>query len=100
MMKSISPVACSDRSFIFPLQIVDLTLPSNIDGWQVAHVYYSNMAADGNMHYIVRALCGEPLHPYYRALHYISQIPNFLRSIIRLAFILLTQFPPRFLQLH
>lgn len=59
-----------------------LELPPELDGWETARIYYAILGADGNMFSFLRALRGEPLHPYYNNLRKITKLPNFLRSII------------------
>ncbi|CAM9236267.1 unnamed protein product [Phaeothamnion confervicola] len=55
------------------------------DGWEVARLYYGQMAAEGNMHGFVAALEGEPLLPVYSSLKFIADLPNFVRPAVAAA---------------
>lgn len=64
--------------------VVEVKLPSNIDGWMAARLYFAIMAADGNMYSMVEGLEGERLHEMYNQLKAIADLPNMLRPVIRM----------------
>merc|ERR1712039_145984 len=46
-------------------EVVKVTLPDHINGWEAARLYVGIVGADGNMKAFLDALDGERLHEYY-----------------------------------
>lgn len=54
-----------------------------VSAWETCRIYYSELAAEGNMHGFIKALEGEPLIRHYAILRLLSRLPNFIRPGIR-----------------
>mmetsp|Transcript_34149 Transcript_34149/g.50185 ORF Transcript_34149/g.50185 Transcript_34149/m.50185 type:complete len:617 (+) Transcript_34149:99-1949(+) len=61
---------------------VPFEIPTN--GWDTYGLYVAIMAADGNMRAYVDALEGEDMIQTYKTLYRSSNVPNFLRPLVKL----------------
>lgn len=59
--------------------VVPFTVPEPSEFLQVM---YGLLSADGEMHGYIEGLEGEPLHPDYRDIYFLSKLPSFARTCL------------------